>query len=124
MNELLLNERSAQFFFWLSDVIGYAYLCLKVYRVMCLTRLTLDQLPMFNPYIFPINFIRLYTNTYFVFWKKILPPLRFGSYPFDMSGLIALQFISQILPLIVHIRYFCLVQAVNISSILNLPIQY
>jgi hypothetical protein len=98
-------------FFLFADLSGYIYILLKIFRVFCYTKITFDQLPFFSPYYWPLSAIRILTVPYFRFWSKFLPSLKFGKYSYDISVIIALEFLSSLLLLISKLRTILLIQA-------------
>ena len=74
-----------------SDLCAYSYTLLKVYRVLLFSKVTFDQLPLLNPYVWPLSFFRVVTNPYFRFWFKLLPNLRFGRVSYDISTIFGLE---------------------------------
>ena len=76
----------AYLFLLVSDLIGYTYILLKVYRILCFSKITFDQLPFLNPYKWPLSLIRIITKPYFKFWSQILPNLRLGKVSYDVSS--------------------------------------
>ena len=76
------------------NAIYYIVIFLKFYRVLCLTKLTFDGLPMINPYIWPFSVFRVLTQPYFTFCEKIMPNVRLGKSSFEISTLLGLQGLS------------------------------
>jgi len=74
--------------------IYYIVIFLKFYRVLCLTKLTFDGLPMINPYVWPFSVFRVLTQPYFTFCEKIMPNVRLGKSSFEISTLLGLQGLS------------------------------
>lgn len=95
----------------LSDFCFFLYILLKAYRIICYTKIVFDQLPYFNPYQWPLSIIRKLTNPYFKFWSKILPLLRVGRSPFEISTIISLELLSTLINRISHLKLFLLLQA-------------
>jgi hypothetical protein len=86
------------------DILDILYIFIKVFRAFCFTKLTLDQLPTLNPYIWPISFFRIFTNSYFKFWSNILPNIKVGSSSFDISTLVAMEFLNRMLNIFLWIK--------------------
>ena len=99
------------FFNFLADAITYAYLLVKIYRVLCVSKITFEQFPRINPYVWPFSFIRMATKPYFKFWEKLMPTLKVGSGSFDISGIIGLEMLGTILSVAKHLRALSLVEA-------------
>jgi len=97
-----------------ADSISYFYLILKIFRVLCFSKLTFDQIPLFNPYKWPFSFIRIVTKPYFEFWSQVLPNLRFGSSSYDISSIIGLEMLSTLITLLYKIRLIILMAAKKI----------
>lgn len=98
------------FYLFLIDLLGYIYLMLKIYRVICFSKITFDQLPLLNPYTWPFSLIRVITRPYFRFWSKLLPNLKIGKFSYDVSGILGLEILSCILAAILQLRTYGLSQ--------------
>jgi len=96
---------------FISDCIGYIYLLLKIFRIFCFTKITLDQLPFFNPYKWPISLIRIITKPYFKFWSKLLPNLKLGKVSYDVSSILGLEVLSGLIYLSLQFRTVGLIEA-------------
>ena len=81
----------------LSDLIACLYTLLKIYRILCFSKITFDQLPLLNPYKWPISFFRVVTRPYFKFWQKLLPSLRLGKVSYDVSTILGLEALSSLI---------------------------
>jgi hypothetical protein len=108
------NGLLAYLFILFGDLIGYLYLLLKVYRVLCITKITFDQFPVLNPYKWPLSLIRVTTKPYFKFWSIILPNLKFGKSSFDVSSILGLEMLSSLINFSFHFRAFVLAEAQRI----------
>lgn len=106
------------FLIFLSDIFYYVYLMLKMYRMVCFTRIIFDQLPLFNPYKWPLSIIRLLTKPYFHYWAKFLPNLKIGAISYEVSSIIALELLSAIISLTFIIRLSILALATHLSKFL------
>lgn len=94
-----------------ADLISYMYLLLKIYRVLCFSKITFDQLPIINPYKWPFSFIRIVTKPYFKFWSKLLPNLKIGSGSYDISAIIGLEMLSTLISVSYKFRLLSLREA-------------
>lgn len=119
MNKLNI-EIAANLLFILSDFMGLVFTFLKLYRIICFTRLTFDQLPLFNPYKWPLAFVRILTNPYFRFWSKLLPNLKIGRVSYDISGIIGLEILATLIFIASEVRMDCFVQAEKMLSQIGL----
>lgn len=106
-------------FLLLSDLIAYCYTLLKVFRILCFSKITLDQLPLVNPYKWPLSFFRLVTQPYFKVWQKLLPTLKLGTGSYDISVIMGLEAISCFISLSVSLRAATFTHAQNILATLN-----
>jgi len=106
----------ANFFLLVADLTGYMYVLVKIYRVLCFSKITFDQLPMFNPYTWPFSVIRIITQPYFKFWARLLPNLKLGQISYDVSAILGLEVLSGFLYLSTHIRVFSLLEAQRILA--------
>jgi uncharacterized protein YggT (Ycf19 family) len=89
-----------------------------MYRIVCFTRIIFDQLPLFNPYKWPLSIIRLLTKPYFHYWAKFLPNLKIGAISYEVSSIIALELLSAIIALTFIIRLGILTLASNLGKLL------
>ena len=101
---IAVKRLTIYFFLFFADLISYFYLLLKVYRILCFSKLTFDQFPLINPYKWPFSFIRIVTRPYFRFWAKLLPNLKFGSGSYDISAIIGLEMLSKLLLITLQFR--------------------
>jgi uncharacterized protein YggT (Ycf19 family) len=85
----------------LINIIAYAYVFAKLYKVLCFSKMTFDWLPMINPYVWPFSFFKLMTDPYFKVWAKILPSIKFEKRSVDISAIIALESLNTITFLLV-----------------------
>jgi hypothetical protein len=76
---------------------------------MCFTKITFDGLPMINPYIWPFSFFRVYTQSYFAFWAKLIPPVRYGKSTFDVSLVLGIEALTSITYLMTQLRYLIII---------------
>ena len=103
------------FYSIVAELITYLYLILKIYRILCFSKITFDQMPRINPYKWPFSFIRITTNPYFKFWSLLMPKLRIGSGSYDISSIIGLEMLSTLISTSYKIRLFSLLQAQRLS---------
>lgn len=103
----------------LADTLAYCYILLKVFRLFCYTKITLDQLPFFNPYAWPLSPIRVVTQPYFNFWGMILPPLKIGKGSYDISIILGLEVIATMLYLFSTFRLNVLTEVEMYINYLN-----
>jgi uncharacterized protein YggT (Ycf19 family) len=87
-----------------SDIFGYIYIVLKIYRILCYSKITFDQLPLLNPYQWPFSIFRIISNPYFKFWQNLVPQLKFGKFSYDISVILALEMLSILISLSLQIR--------------------
>lgn len=96
------------FHFFLADFLSFFYILVKTYRMLCYCKLLMDQMPLFNPYIWPLSTIRIITNPYFNLFNKLLPNFTFGRYTFSISVLLCLEFLGAILSFILRFKMIVL----------------
>lgn len=87
-----------------SNFIYYFLFLLKFYRILCLSKITFDGLPMINPYVWPFSLFRILTQPYFAFWSKLLPSVRTGKSSFDISLILALEGLSALIYILNQVR--------------------
>jgi hypothetical protein len=103
---------------FLGDLIAFLYFLLKVYRLLCYTKITFDQMPIFNPYTWPLSLVRVITTPYFRFWSIFLPNLRLGKVSYDVSAILGLEFLSCCLSLSLQVRASLLSEAQSFAAAL------
>nr|AIM52782.1 putative protein Ycf19 [Ochromonas sp. CCMP1393] len=101
----------AAFFLFLADFITYFHVILKVYRILCFSKITCDQMPLLNPYTWPFSMIRVSTAPYFRFWGKVLPNLKFGNGSYDVSAILGLEMLSGMISVCSYCRSISLQEA-------------
>nr|QOU10651.1 photosystem I assembly protein Ycf19 [Poteriospumella lacustris] len=89
------------------------YILGKFYRGLLYTKLLFDQLPLFNPYKWPLSIIRILTDPWFRFWRKHFPPARVRGQGFDISGLIAFESLEIFLKFISFLKLLLLIRLQN-----------
>lgn len=81
-----------------KNISIYFFIFLKLFRVFILIRMLFEQLILFNQYKWPLSFIRIITNPFFKFWRKLLPKVRLPNrkFPFfEVQTLIGLNFFNK-----------------------------
>ena len=112
-----MTQFTLPFLLFLSDISHYIYLSLKVYRILCFTKLTFDQLPLFNPYKWPLSFVRKLVQPYFDFCKYFIPRFRFGKVSYELSAIVGIQFVGSLILSFAKFRHMLLIK---IDTLLNL----
>jgi hypothetical protein len=82
---------------FLLNLISYAYILAKFYKVLCYSKMTFEWLPMINPYIWPFSVFHIATGPYFAFWAKILPNIKLDKSSIEISGIIALESLNSLI---------------------------
>ncbi len=104
---------------FLAEIFDYIYLLIKIYRILCFAKITFDQLPLYNPYKWPLSFIRILTRPYLSFWSRFLPNLRFGNMTYEIATIVALEFLACILRLSFYIRVYLFTNLETVSILLK-----
>ena len=91
-----------EFSVFLLNFSAYAFILLKLFKVLCYSYLTFDWLPMINPYIWPFSFFRIATRWYFKFFERFFPSIVLNENQFEISTIVALELLNSIV--------FCLVR--------------
>jgi len=107
------------FFSLLLDFLSFLYILIKFYRVLCFTKIVFDQLILFNPYYWPLSTLRVSTKVYFAFWRKVLPPGKLGRTGFDISSIVAFEFLSVLLSFISNCKHLVEMELENILRLVN-----
>jgi hypothetical protein len=105
---------------FLSNSIYYLLFLLKVYRILCFSKITFDGLPMINPYAWPFSLFRVLTQPYFRFWSALLPSVKSGKSSFDISMILGLEAISVFVYILTQIRIICLLEIADIATKMEL----
>lgn len=88
----------------------------KFYKGLMFTKLLFDQLPLFNPYNWPLSVIRVLAQPWFNFWRRVLPPARIGNHSFEISSLIAFEAFD----IVLHcVSYLKLILFIRLNSTLS-----
>jgi uncharacterized protein YggT (Ycf19 family) len=82
---------------FLLNLISYAYILAKFYKVLCYSKMTFEWLPMINPYIWPFSVFHVVTDPYFAFWARILPNIKLDKSSVEISGIIALESLNSLI---------------------------
>lgn len=82
---------------FLLNLISYAYILAKFYKVICYSKMTFEWLPMINPYIWPFSVFHVITEPYFAFWAKVLPNIKLDKSSIEISGIIALESLNSLI---------------------------
>ncbi len=91
-----------------TDLLAFLYILLKIYKILVFTKIILNQLPLFNPYIWPISLIKKLTKPYFKFCRHTIPRIYVGKRKFDVSMVLGLEFLSVARSLILALRTWLL----------------
>ena len=103
----------------LSDLLACVYTLLKIFRILCFSKVTFDQLPLLNPYKWPLSFFRVATKPYFKFWSTLLPSLKLGKVSYDVSTIFGLEALSSFIFLSLQLRASTFTEAERILTTLN-----
>jgi hypothetical protein len=106
-NFFLQNPFSTKIIHYLSivlvNILSYAYICAKFYKVMCYSKMTFEWLPMVNPYYWPFSVFTVSTSPYFQFWQTFFPSIKFQKSSVDVSAIIALEVLNSVIYVFVRI---------------------
>ena len=89
---------------FLLNLISYAYILAKFYKVLCYSRMTFDWLPMINPYIWPFSVFHIVTDPYFAFWARVLPNIKLDKSSLEISGIIALESLNSLIYVFIRVK--------------------
>jgi uncharacterized protein YggT (Ycf19 family) len=119
----ITNEANLHLLFFiyvsLNNLIFYLILLLRFYCLLCFTKVTVDSLPMLNPYIWPFSVFRVLTQPYFAFWSKVLPSIKVANAGFDISIIMAIEILNLIIFLLNKCRFDLVLRASSIADILG-----
>lgn len=117
------NEANLHLLFFiyvsLNNLIFYFILLLKFYCLLCFTKVTIDSLPMLNPYIWPFSVFRVLTQPYFAFWSKVLPSIKVANAGFDISIIMAIEILNLIIFLLNKCRFDLIMRAADVAESLG-----
>ena len=88
---------------FLLNLISYAYILAKFYKVLCYSKMTFEWLPMINPYIWPFSVFHIVTGPYFAFWGRILPNIKLDKSSVEISGIIALESLNSLIYVFIRV---------------------
>ena len=95
----------------ISDLVAFLYTLLKIYRILCYSKITFDQLPILNPYKWPFSFFRIITKPYFKFWGNRVPSLKLGKVSYDVSSIVGLEMLSSLIYCSLQLRTMLFLEA-------------
>jgi len=101
----------------LIELVNLVLILSRFYKAILFTKLLFDQLPLVNPYKWPVSMVRVLAKPWFKFWRSYLPSARFGIYGFDISGLIAFEFFEFFLKLLSFLKIILLTRLETILAI-------
>lgn len=78
---------------------------IKFYTLLLFTKITFDQLPLFNPYLLPFSILRYFTSPYIRIFQKLFPRLQIGPINLDISVIIALELLNWSDTLVINLGY-------------------
>lgn len=84
-------------------LISYIYIVLKFYKTICYSKITMDWLPIINPYVWPFTIFHDLSRPYFNWWSSILPGIKFGKNSLDISIFIGLEALNAIIYFLVRL---------------------
>lgn len=97
--------------YFFVEICESFYYVVKLYRFLCIFKIFSTQIPLYNPYEWPLNIVHVLTAPYFKIWSKIIPFLKFPGTSFDFSVMIALEFLTAILTSMKKLRLLAFVYA-------------
>ncbi len=103
----------------LVEFTSLIYIFGRFYKGLIFTKLLFDQLPLFNPYKWPLSMVRIITEPWFRFWRKYFPPARLGKHGFDISGLIAFETFELLLKSVSFLKLLLLIRLEKLFSLIN-----
>ena len=106
-----------KFLVFLLNFTSYAYLSLKVFKVLCYSYMTFEWLPMINPYVWPYSFFRSMTRWYFRFWEEFLPSIPLNDTNFEVSTIIGLEALNSAVFFCVRFTQFLVKFLENLDSL-------
>jgi len=75
-------------------IVYFLWYFLKVYRMICYAKLTLEWFPLINPYQWPVSMLRTLSQPYFAFWRRLFPRLKFGKTSIDIGTILSLEVLN------------------------------
>lgn len=104
---------------YILDICSFTFILLKLYRTLCYTQIIFEMLPLYNPYYWPLNTLRVLTRPYFRFWRKVLPPVIIAGRGFDVSVFVSFEVLELLFVLLSTFKYF--IQLEIYRLLLKLP---
>lgn len=118
----MINIYLAKLLFYFLNLISilfdYIYVFIKVYRLLCFIKITFDQLPYFNPYRWPLSFIRIMTKPYLSFWAKFLPRVRLGYQSYEVSSIVGLEFLASLTRMAFRLRLILNIKIAELAKVI------
>lgn len=76
------------------DFLTIIYALLRLYRIICYTKILLDQIVFINPYVWPFTAFKLLSGPYYRFWNRFFPQQAFRKYGINFSAIIGLEVLN------------------------------
>jgi uncharacterized protein YggT (Ycf19 family) len=85
------------------EILDLIVLSTKFFRVIILFRIIIDQLPLFNPYEWPLVVLYKLTRPFFKLIRKFVPPIIVGYNCFNITNLMAISLSGLMVKISVYI---------------------
>ncbi len=93
---------------YVTDLLVFLYISIKIYRILCFSRLIFELLPLFSPYRWPISLIYTITAPYFKFCRAMMPGYRINRTSLDFAIIFGIQALSSVKTLVIFARAYLL----------------
>jgi hypothetical protein len=108
-----------EFYILLLNFSAYAFILLKLFKVLCYSSLTFDWLPMINPYIWPFSFFRIATGWYFELFQKHFPTIVINKRGFNISTIVGLELLNSLTFCLVRISHSLIYVLEDLEKVLK-----
>jgi hypothetical protein len=81
-------------YFLIYDFLLMLHSFLRLYKVICYTKILLDQIVFINPYVWPISAFKLLAEPYFKFWIRLIPERGFRRVGVNFSVIIGFEVLN------------------------------
>lgn len=91
---LLLDVMMIKTYILQLSMFELSIFIIRIYRLLVQTRFLFDQLPLFNPYYWPLCIVHDLTNSYVEYWEELFPRCKLFGITLDVSLILCLDFLS------------------------------
>jgi uncharacterized protein YggT (Ycf19 family) len=96
----IIDASIVQLYLMQLNLLELLALIVRFYRLLLQTRMLFEQLPLFNPYYWPLSLLFSITDGFVEFCERLMPRVKLCGITFDVSVLMGLELISLVLDIL------------------------